>query len=143
METKLQLAIDTLTPQGALLLVEQVNPYIDIIEAGTPFIKRFGLEVLTRFRQVAPDKLLVADTRTWNKRIDQNNENNSLRYMAASLLLAQLMSSFSLIKEQFTQAHQRKEHTHDQARIALRSLRALSAGDHRLRPLCQLMSSFS
>ena len=61
METKLQLAIDTLTPQGALILVEQVSPYIDIIEAGTPFIKRFGLEVLARFRQVAPDKLLVAD----------------------------------------------------------------------------------
>ena len=64
MVTKLQLAIDTLTPQEALLLVEQVRPYVDLIEAGTPFIKRFGLGVLARFRQVAPDKLLVADMKT-------------------------------------------------------------------------------
>src|SRR6266851_1075287 len=39
--------------------------------------------------------------------------------------------------------HQRKEHPHAQARIALRPLRALGAGDYRLRPLYQLMSSFS
>ncbi len=61
MKKKLQLAIDTLTPQEALTLVEQVHPYIDLIEAGTPFTKRFGLEVLAHFRQVAPDNLLVAN----------------------------------------------------------------------------------
>src|SRR5229473_2233989 len=37
--------------------------------------------------------------------------------------------------------HQRKEHIHVQARIALRSLHALSAGHPGLRPLFKLMSS--
>src|SRR6266849_3443051 len=39
--------------------------------------------------------------------------------------------------------HQRKEHIHVQARTALRPLRPLSAGHPRLRPVYQLMSSFS
>src|SRR5260370_3732213 len=59
--TSLQLAIDTLTPSEAVALVEKVHPYIDLIEAGTPFIKRFGLDALKLFRQVAPGKLIVAD----------------------------------------------------------------------------------
>src|SRR5207248_6037437 len=57
----LQLAIDTLTPREAVALVERVHPSIDLIEAGTPFIKRFGLDVLDLFRQAAPNKLIVAD----------------------------------------------------------------------------------
>ncbi|HEX6480025.1 MAG TPA: 3-hexulose-6-phosphate synthase [Ktedonobacteraceae bacterium] len=61
MTTGLQLAIDTLTPREAVALVERVHPSIDLIEAGTPFIKRFGLGVLDLFRRVAPNKLIVAD----------------------------------------------------------------------------------
>ncbi len=57
----LQLALDTLTPSQAVALLEKVHPYINLIEAGTPFIKRFGLDVLKLFRQVAPGKLIVAD----------------------------------------------------------------------------------
>ena len=61
MKIGLQLAIDTLTPSEAVALVERVHPFIDLIEAGTPFIKRFGLDVLDLLRRVAPDKLIVAD----------------------------------------------------------------------------------
>ncbi|HEY0754409.1 MAG TPA: 3-hexulose-6-phosphate synthase [Ktedonobacteraceae bacterium] len=61
MRAQLQLAIDTLTPREALTLIEQVSASIDLIEAGTPFLKRFGLGVLAQFHQVAPEKLLVAD----------------------------------------------------------------------------------
>src|SRR5260221_3088874 len=59
--TSIQLAIDTLTLSEAVALVEKVHPYIDLIEAGTPFIKRFGLDALKLFRQIAPGKLIVAD----------------------------------------------------------------------------------
>jgi 3-hexulose-6-phosphate synthase len=59
--SKIQLAIDTITPDQAVALIEKVAPYIDIIEAGTPFIKLHGLGVLKRFRQAAPEKLIVAD----------------------------------------------------------------------------------
>src|SRR5260221_12576789 len=59
--TSLQLAIDTLTPSEAVALGEKVHPYIDLIEAGTPFIKRFGLDALKLFSQVAPGKLIVAN----------------------------------------------------------------------------------
>jgi len=61
MVAKLQFAIDINTPEEALALVKKVSPSIDIIEAGTPFIKRFGLGILNQIRQVAPDKKIVAD----------------------------------------------------------------------------------
>jgi 3-hexulose-6-phosphate synthase len=60
----LQLAIDTLTPREAVALLERVQPSIDLIEAGTPFIKRFGLDVLDLLRKTAPNKLIVADMKT-------------------------------------------------------------------------------
>lgn len=60
----LQLAIDTLTPHEAVALVEKVHPSIDLIEAGTPFLKRFGLGVLNLLRQAAPNKFIVADMKT-------------------------------------------------------------------------------
>lgn len=61
MEAKIQLAIDTITPDQAVALIEKTAPYIDLIEAGTPFIKLHGLGILKRFRQAAPGKLIVAD----------------------------------------------------------------------------------
>src|SRR5258708_39120051 len=69
--TSLQLAIDTLTLSEAVALVEKVHPYIDLIEAGTPFIKRFGLDALKLFRQVAPGKLIVADMKPMDAGADE------------------------------------------------------------------------
>ncbi len=48
-----------------------------------------------------------------------------------------------LVDQGAVHMHQRKEDTHVQARIALRSLRPLGAGNPGLRPLYQLISSFS
>jgi 3-hexulose-6-phosphate synthase len=50
---RLQVAIDTLTVEEAIALAVSVNGVVDIIEAGTPFIKRFGIGVIPRLREAS------------------------------------------------------------------------------------------
>lgn len=61
---KLQVAIDLLTTEDALALVAKIAPYIDIIELGTPLIKKEGLAVVTAMKAAYPDKLVFADMKT-------------------------------------------------------------------------------
>lgn len=61
---KLQVAIDLLTTADALALVAKIAPYIDIIELGTPLIKKEGLAVVTAMKAAYPDKLVFADMKT-------------------------------------------------------------------------------
>ncbi len=57
---RIQLALDG--PLDAVLpVLAQVHPYVDIVEAGTPLIYREGLHALRHLRQIAPDRLLMAD----------------------------------------------------------------------------------
>jgi 3-keto-L-gulonate-6-phosphate decarboxylase len=46
MNPKLQVAIDTLSPSEAVDLVAQIQSFVDVVEAGTPFLKRYGLAAL-------------------------------------------------------------------------------------------------
>lgn len=50
---RLQVAIDTLTLEEAVSLAEALRDTVDLIEAGTPFIKRYGIDVVTRLREAA------------------------------------------------------------------------------------------
>ncbi|GAB4542094.1 MAG: hypothetical protein Tsb0014_34550 [Pleurocapsa sp.] len=61
---KIQVALDLLSLEKALNLLEDVAPHIDIIEAGTPLIKQEGLKVVEAFKQQYPDKLVFADMKT-------------------------------------------------------------------------------
>jgi 3-hexulose-6-phosphate synthase len=61
---KLQVAIDLLTTADALALVAKIAPYIDIIELGTPLIKKEGIAVVTAMKAAYPDKLVFADLKT-------------------------------------------------------------------------------
>lgn len=61
---KIQVAIDLLSLQQAMNLLEDVAPYIDIIEAGTPLIKQEGLKAIEAFKQQYPDKQVFADMKT-------------------------------------------------------------------------------
>ena len=61
---KLQVAIDLLSLEKAMNLLEDVAPYVDIIEAGTPLIKQEGLRVVEAFKEQYPDKLIFADMKT-------------------------------------------------------------------------------
>lgn len=58
---KLQLAIDDLTLEQAIQLVEEVHDYIDIIECGTPFIFEYGMQSVREMKKRFPDKEILAD----------------------------------------------------------------------------------
>ncbi len=58
---RLQLALDALTLSDALALAALVRDAVDIVEAGTPLIKRYGLDAVTQLRAASPGKLIVAD----------------------------------------------------------------------------------
>ena len=61
---KIQVAIDLLSLEQAMNLLEDVAPYIDIIEAGTPLIKQEGLKAVEVLKQKYPDKQVFADMKT-------------------------------------------------------------------------------
>lgn len=60
---KLQIALDEFDIDGAIALVEEVANYIDIIEAGTPFIVHYGMEAVRILRERFPDKEVLADVK--------------------------------------------------------------------------------
>ena len=61
----LQVAFDNPNLESTLSAISQI-PKSDhvIIEAGTPFIKRYGIDVISKIRQVRPDAFIVADLKT-------------------------------------------------------------------------------
>ena len=58
---KLQLALDDISLSAALVLVDQVREYIDIIEVGTPFLYEEGLAAVRELRKRFPEKEVLAD----------------------------------------------------------------------------------
>ncbi len=58
---KLQLALDDITLEDALELVEKVKDYIDIIEVGTPLVIEEGMRPVRALRKHFPDKEILAD----------------------------------------------------------------------------------
>ncbi|AVR05785.1 3-hexulose-6-phosphate synthase [Pluralibacter gergoviae] len=61
---KLQVALDLLSTDAAVNLLNDIAPYVDIIEVGTPLIKIEGLSVLREIKSRWPDKFLFADLKT-------------------------------------------------------------------------------
>ncbi|HID4044922.1 TPA: 3-hexulose-6-phosphate synthase [Pluralibacter gergoviae] len=61
---KLQVALDLLSTDDAVNLLNDIAPYVDIIEVGTPLIKIEGLAVLREIKSRWPDKFLFADLKT-------------------------------------------------------------------------------
>ncbi|MEJ2289891.1 MAG: orotidine 5'-phosphate decarboxylase [Deinococcales bacterium] len=57
----LQLAIDQ---PDALPVVRQVADLVDIVEVGTPLLKRFGLASISGIRELAPNVPVLVDTET-------------------------------------------------------------------------------
>lgn len=58
---ELQIALDCLRVEEALRLMEQVHPYVDIVEIGTPLIFEAGLAAVEQIKSRYPDKSCVAD----------------------------------------------------------------------------------
>lgn len=59
--TKLQLAIDLVPLDDLEAVIVRLLAYVDVVEAGTPLIKRYGMEAVRALRRLAPDHLVVAD----------------------------------------------------------------------------------
>lgn len=58
---KLQLALDELKLEEALIFAEKVQEHVDIIEIGTPFVIDSGMEAVRRFKAKFPDKEILSD----------------------------------------------------------------------------------
>ena len=64
MAGKLQLALDTLNANEAINLAKLCAPHVDILEAGTPLIKSVGIQIVSRLKDVHPDKIVLADLKS-------------------------------------------------------------------------------
>ena len=58
---KLQIALDDLTMEEAIVLMDKVQDFVDIIEIGTPFIYEYGMEAVRTMKKRYPDKEILAD----------------------------------------------------------------------------------
>jgi len=61
---KLQIALDHLDIEPALTVLAQVEPYVDLVEAGTPLIKSTGLKTILPALAQCTQKPLIADLKT-------------------------------------------------------------------------------
>ncbi|NJP37999.1 3-hexulose-6-phosphate synthase [Alkalicoccus luteus] len=61
---KLQLALDRLTLEKCLQVLEETKDSIDIIEVGTGVIKEYGMSIVREIRERYPNKVLLADMKT-------------------------------------------------------------------------------
>lgn len=60
----LQVALDFEILDDALAISEEVAPFVDILEAGTPLIKSEGVRAIRALKDAHPDKLVCADLKT-------------------------------------------------------------------------------
>ena len=60
----IQMALDSLDFDQTVALADQVAPYVDIFEIGTPCIKYNGVNLVKELRQRFPNQLLLVDLKT-------------------------------------------------------------------------------
>ncbi|CAM4365472.1 3-hexulose-6-phosphate synthase [Paenibacillus endophyticus] len=58
---KLQLALDLVNIEGAIEVVKQVEPYVDIVEIGTPIVINEGLHAVKALKNAFPNMTVLAD----------------------------------------------------------------------------------
>lgn len=54
---KLQIAIDVVDDKKAIKLAKKVHKFADILEIGTPLIKKHGIMIIKKMRKIFPKKL--------------------------------------------------------------------------------------
>ena len=68
---RLQLSCDFIDIDQAVGLAADLAPYIDIIEMGTPFILRNGIDVARIFKERFPQKTILADMKIMDGGYDE------------------------------------------------------------------------
>ena len=61
---EIQMALDSLDFDATMALAEQVAPYVDILEIGTPCIKYNGLKLVKALSAAHPTKQILVDLKT-------------------------------------------------------------------------------
>lgn len=61
---KIQLALDRMTIEDCINLVEQTKEFIDWVEIGTGVIKEYGMKAVSEMRSRFPEVPIVADMKT-------------------------------------------------------------------------------
>lgn len=59
--TRLQLALDDISLDEALGLLEQIHDYVDIVEVGTPFLIEYGVDAIRKIKKQFPDLYVLCD----------------------------------------------------------------------------------
>ncbi len=60
---KLQIALDTLTLEECIALLDETQDYVDVIEVGTPFIIEEGMRPVRELKKRYPKLEVLADTK--------------------------------------------------------------------------------
>lgn len=61
---KLQIALDRLSQEECLNVLEETSPWVDWIEIGTGVIKQYGVSIIQAIKDQHPEKVFVADMKT-------------------------------------------------------------------------------
>ena len=60
---KIQIALDDISMEAALQLMDDVAEYVDIIEIGTPFLLAYGMQAVRTVKGCFPDKEILCDAK--------------------------------------------------------------------------------
>lgn len=102
MSVKLQLVLDTLERENALMLAELAAPYVDILEAGTPLIKSVGIRIVSDLKKAHPDKIILADM----KSSDVGAYEAQMAFEnGADIVTTQGITTLATIREEQKEAH--------------------------------------
>ena len=99
----LQVALDNPNLPAILSIVNQV-PKSDhvILEAGTPLIKRYGVDVISKLREVRPDAFIVADLKT----LDTGNlEARMVADATADAIVVSALAPIATMNKAIEEAH--------------------------------------
>lgn len=80
MRTKLQIALDDISLENAMHLLEKVESYIDIVETGTPFIMEYGTHAVREIKKRFPKLEILFD----GKIMDAGGYEAELAYKAGA-----------------------------------------------------------
>lgn len=58
---KLQLALDDITLETAIELIEKVQHYVDVVEVGTPMVIEYGMQPVRMIKEMFPQLEVLAD----------------------------------------------------------------------------------
>lgn len=60
---KLQVAMDTLNPQELITFFEKIKKWVDIVELGTPYLLRYGTDIIFRLRSLSQTVEILCDAK--------------------------------------------------------------------------------